>query len=413
LRRYQKKNGLKATGSADIDLLQQLGILDEHGITHDGNEDDSKDEDEEDSGEDEEDDEDEDDGDQDDDPDDDRNERRTQSKSRKPAQASGGAPAPSARGTPKVPPTPRSPSLPMPQADAGDIPARHPIQSWAYQLADIDAQAIAALDVDLVVVDYSADGTDDTAFTEDDTARMKERPSGGRKLVISYMSIGEAEDYRFYWQKNWKGQGKSKGRNKAPAADKPAWLDEVNPDWEGNYKVRYWDPDWQAVIMGSPDAYLDRIIAAGFDGVYLDIIDAFEYWRDEKKERPNADEDMIAFVTAISEYARERRPNFWIIPQNGEALLEDAGYRAVISAQGKEDIFYGQDGDGKANNKGTIKDCLDSLAYAHADGIPVLAIEYLSDGKKIAQAMTKLAEAGCTAYFGPRDLDKLAGQSIA
>ena len=30
--------------------------------------------------------------------------------------------------------------------------------------------------------------------------------------------------------------------------------------------------------MGSPDAYLDRILAAGFDGVYLDIIDAFEYF---------------------------------------------------------------------------------------------------------------------------------------
>ncbi len=425
LRRYQKKNGLKATGSADIDLLQQLGAIDEQGEAHEGED---EDDDHEDDGDDDdhEDDEDDDDHDskedRDDEDDDDRDEQRAKPTSRKAAQDTrGNATPPPSRGPLKTPPVSRSQPLPMPRADAdaGGIPARQPIQSWAYQLADIDREAIAGLDVDLVVIDYSADGSAETAFTADDIAHMKERPSGGRKLVISYMSIGEAEDYRFYWQKSWSGKAAGKGRGKAKAqpqaqeAEKPDWLDDVNPDWEGNYKVRYWDPEWQAVIMGSPDAYLDRIIAAGFDGVYLDIIDAFEYWRDEKKERPSAAEDMIAFVIAISEYARARRPNFWIVPQNGEALLEDAGYRAVISAQGKEDIFFGQDGDGKANNKGAIKDCLDSLAYAHADGIPVLAIEYLSDGKKIEKAAQQLSDAGCTAYFGPRDLDELRTNNVA
>ena len=36
--------------------------------------------------------------------------------------------------------------------------------------------------------------------------------------------------------------------------------------------------NWQAVIFGDNDAYLNRILAAGFDGVYLDIIDAYEYF---------------------------------------------------------------------------------------------------------------------------------------
>lgn len=434
LRRYQKKNGLKATGSADIDLLQQLGAIDEQGEAHEGEDEDAdqdEDDDHKDDGDDDDHDDDEDDDDhdskedRDDDDDDDRDEQRAKPTSRKAAQDTRGSATPPARGPLKAPPVSRSQPLPMPRADAdadadaGGIPARHPIQSWAYQLADIDREAIAGLDVDLVVIDYSADGSADTAFTADDIAHMKERPSGGRKLVISYMSIGEAEDYRFYWQKSWSGKAAGKGRGKAKAqpqaqeAEKPAWLDDVNPDWEGNYKVRYWDPEWQAVIMGSPDAYLDRIIAAGFDGVYLDIIDAFEYWRDEKKERPSAAEDMIAFVIAISEYARARRPNFWIVPQNGEALLDDASYRAAISAQGKEDIFFGQDGDGRANSKGAVKDCLDSLAYAHADGIPVLAIEYLSDGKKIEKAAQQLSDAGCTAYFGPRDLDELRTNKVA
>ena len=51
-----------------------------------------------------------------------------------------------------------------------------------------------------------------------------------------------------------------------------------SPDWEGNYKVRYWEEDWQAIIYGDADSYLQKILDAGFDGVYLDIIDAFEYF---------------------------------------------------------------------------------------------------------------------------------------
>ncbi len=308
----------------------------------------------------------------------------------------GGAAAPRAGAsvarTPVAAPTPRAaPARTAPVAQ--EAVARTTVSSWAYQLADIEPAKIAQLSVDLCVIDYSADGEDATAFKPADTQRMKTRPDGGRKRLISYMSIGEAEDYRYYWQKSWE-----------TVATRPAWLDDLNPDWEGNYKVRYWDPAWQAVIMGSPQSYLDKIIAAGFDGVHLDIVDAFEYWRDDKPERPTAAADMIAFVTSIARYARAKRPDFWIVPQNGEALLEDAAYRRIISAQAKEDIFYGQDGDGKPNNKGAVDDCLGYLAYAREAGLPILAIEYLKDGKKVGDAQAKLASVGCTPTFGPRDL---------
>jgi cysteinyl-tRNA synthetase len=79
------------------------------------------------------------------------------------------------------------------------------------------------------------------------------------------MSIGEAEDYRYYWEADW-------------YSDPPVWLDEKNPLWEGNYKVLYWMQEWQDLIFGDESAYLDRILNAGFDGVYLDIIDAFEHF---------------------------------------------------------------------------------------------------------------------------------------
>ena len=62
---------------------------------------------------------------------------------------------------------------------------------------------------------------------------------------------------------------------------KPVWLEEENPNWPGNYKVKYWDPEWQSIIFGSENAYLDAILAVNFDGVYLDIIDGFEYFENK------------------------------------------------------------------------------------------------------------------------------------
>jgi cysteinyl-tRNA synthetase len=122
--------------------------------------------------------------------------------------------------------------------------------------------ALAAARHDIVLIDFFHDNS---PVTPEEVARLKQKPQGGSRLVIAYMSIGEAEDYRYYWRSNWK-------------PGEPAWIEAVNPDWPGNFVVQYWDPEWQAIIYGSPDAYLDRILAAGFDGVYLDIIDAFEYF---------------------------------------------------------------------------------------------------------------------------------------
>ena len=125
--------------------------------------------------------------------------------------------------------------------------------------------ALDATDFDVFIIDVFFDG--DQPLTPAHIADLQTKPGGAQRLVIAYMSIGEAEDYRFYWQDGWK-------------RGSPEWLEAENASWGGNYVVRYWDPDWKSIISGTADSYLDRIIAAGFDGVYLDIIDAYEYFED-------------------------------------------------------------------------------------------------------------------------------------
>ena len=123
--------------------------------------------------------------------------------------------------------------------------------------------AIANSYYDLIIMDlYFNDGT---PFTAAEINSLKLKPAGGIRKVICYMSIGEAEDYRPYWINYWK-------------TTPPDWMIAENPAWSGNYKVKYWDTDWQHIIYGGPNSYLQKIINAGFDGSYLDLVDAYEFF---------------------------------------------------------------------------------------------------------------------------------------
>ncbi len=126
-------------------------------------------------------------------------------------------------------------------------------------------QSLENTNYDILIIDAFFNGE---PLSENDVQRLKIKANGGKRLVISYMSIGEAEDYRYYWKDEWK-------------TNPPEWLDNENPDWEGNYKVKYWMKNWQDVIYGNSNSYLYKILKAGFDGVYLDIIDAFEYFENK------------------------------------------------------------------------------------------------------------------------------------
>lgn len=115
---------------------------------------------------------------------------------------------------------------------------------------------------DVIIMDLFYE---DEMLTAADIARLQNKPQGGRRLVIAYMSIGQAESYRWYWKNAWN-------------VNAPSFLLQEDPSWVDNYYVRYWDPNWQSIIMYGSDSYLHRITSSGFDGVYLDIVNAFEYF---------------------------------------------------------------------------------------------------------------------------------------
>jgi cysteinyl-tRNA synthetase len=122
--------------------------------------------------------------------------------------------------------------------------------------------AVSATWYDMVIMDLFHN---EEIFTSQEVRQLQTKPNGNKRFVVCYLSIGEAEDYRYYWQPEWN-------------TNKPAWLGDEDPEWKGNYKVQYWDSAWKQIIYGKQDSYLDKIISAGFDGAYFDLVDAYEYF---------------------------------------------------------------------------------------------------------------------------------------
>lgn len=312
-------------------------------------------------------------------------------------------------------------------AKPGQIAMRH-VDSWGYQLQNVRPRLVTKDGLDLLVVDYSRDGTEAGALNRADVDTLRKRTREPDRIVLAYLSIGEAEDYRYYWHSDWSekpaddGTGKPAAKGFAGASDgvsvgmpnreapraklgaaAPPWLADENQAWRGNYLVRYWDAGWQAIIFGSPTAYLDKIIEAGFDGVYLDKIDSNDDWQ---KTRPAAEREMVDFVKKLAQYARQKRQGFRIVPQNGEDLLKYPDYVAVIDGIAKEDLLYGGNSlkDGEPNSEPEILKTKRLLDKARRAGKLVLTVEYLEDIESILAARKRMRTYDYVPFFARRAL---------
>jgi cysteinyl-tRNA synthetase len=300
-------------------------------------------------------------------------------------------------------------------------------RNWGYQLQGYGLAALRDSMFDVLVVDYSTTGGADGELFSEQVRALREDGPCGTRTVLAYFSIGEAEDYRYYFRDSWLAA------DGQPALDAPPWLGPTNPEWEGNYKVRYWQKGWQKTLWGKRGGdnktYLDRIIDAGFDGVYLDIIDAFEYWgpreNDGNDERRDSAQAMVKLVKKLANYARKKRgvKNFLVVPQNGAGLIADWSYPdaanaekeaarqrrvyfKVVNAIGAEDVFHSGNRD-ENNPYRPKKYRLELLDQFAAAGKPVLVIDYLTRKRKIDRLWSESAERGYVPYVSRRDLDRL------
>ena len=240
----------------------------------------------------------------------------------------------------------------------------------------------------MLVIDYAKqDGK--LPLTREEVARIKIRPDGRPRLVIAYLSVGEAEEYRFYWNADWK-------------TTPPDWLGEENCAWPKAHRVRYWTAGWKGINFRTPTSYMRRVISEGFDGVYLDRVDIYETF---EKERPAARSEMISYVAQLAAEARRLKPGFIVIPQNAEALLTDADYRMAIDGLGKESLLHGGTVTGKRNTDAEIRASVRLLQHLQDEGKPVFVVEYLLNAAQIDQTALELRQRRFVPAFETRALD--------
>jgi cysteinyl-tRNA synthetase len=329
--------------------------------------------------------------------------------------------------------------LPLVVRNSASLPGLQPlplssIAYWAYQIAEIAASgsvdALAASHYDMLVLeptrtDWSSNDKDfDTKGMVTQLKNSLAHDGAHRKLVLAYIDIGQAEDWRWYW--TWSTGWDCTGPR---PADWPDYILTCDPDgWTGNYPVAYWDARWKDIVIygqntGSDPgrdytSVIDEAIRDGFDGIYLDWVEAFENQEVIAAAQAAGKDpavEMIAFVQEIRTYAAARHPRFLIIQQNAAALVD--GHPElfnVIDAIAQEEIWYGGVAADDWNAPNGYDSPVDPTLTAEyigfldqylAAGLPVFDCEYALT--HASAAYSNAASKGYIAYATRRSLSRL------
>ena len=272
--------------------------------------------------------------------------------------------------------------------DAQEAPS---IKTWVYQLQNYKQgrlDEIASTNFDLAVIDLARDGSDEF-FTSDEITAVK---STG-KVVFSYFEIGAIEDFRPEWKL-------------IPEDLKAGEVD----GWENEQYVKYWDERWWPIVKGR----VDQSLKAGFDGAYLDLINAYEEIPDTGLDDEERAKRMVDLISRISEYAKSKNAKYKIIAQNCPELYTWAfwepkpneQYINAIDGVAIESVFYiAHD---KPANKGWCKENRDNAIAIKNAGKLLLGVDYAKKQTSIQDSYKKQSELGFVPYVTHVKLNHIA-----
>jgi uncharacterized protein (TIGR01370 family) len=276
------------------------------------------------------------------------------------------------------------------------------VQNGIYVLSGVVASQIAAAPVYWKVVEATSDGAG-AIWPASTVTAMK---AGGGK-VLGYLDFGWCENYRPYYspalaaKSGWTG----------PTAVGSGILGPLSsPEWPNEYEVQFWSTAWHTICTD----WCAELQAAGFDGIYLDVVDAWgDPWPTANVPAtggfaagtPQASAAaMIALINAIRTFAHSTNPNFIVFVNGGEELFSYSppAYLNAIDGMYKEQVLY--DGTKAENSANRLyeKGMLDNAKDA---GKPVILIEYVSTAAQIADVKTTCASWGYGYYIANPNLD--------
>ena len=299
----------------------------------------------------------------------------------------------------------------------------HTVKTWMYQLQDLYEPgawaALARTGYDMLVIEPGHN----FAQWPYDTATMlrvlRRKPDGGNRVLLAYIDIAEAEDYRDYWGPDWVAP-----RGNRPGT--PDFLISEDPDgWAGNYPVAYWEPAWQHLWLGQTGIVAD-LARLGFDGIYLDWVEAYDddaVRAAARVARVSPEAEMIRFVERLGAAGRAVDRRFLVVAQNAPYLLDAAPirYAAAIDGLAVEDTwFHGQGdrdwndprgGDRRDRHDGAYETAarLAQIAKFRARGLPVFSVDYAMKPANVALVYHEAPRHGLVPLVTRVALSRLTG----
>ncbi len=198
------------------------------------------------------------------------------------------------------------------------------------------------------------------------------------ELSIAYLSVGEVSPHRSYYSAI---KGKTLGKNQI---------------WE-SYYLDLNDLETREVLFQQ----VDKIIAKGFEGLFLDTVDAFGTWGPLKDQAG-------AYISFIAEL-KNRFPSLHIMQNSGYTLLDKSN--EYINSIAIESIYTDYDfkkSHYRMRDEKSQKERVDILRDVNSKyDIPVIVIEYVRTEKMRKKLQDKITNSKWHFFVGQIDLAEL------
>ncbi len=205
------------------------------------------------------------------------------------------------------------------------------------------------------------------------------------KLLLGYIDACEGAPY-------WYPQLFIKGTP-------PSWFGKPVIGFDRLYSVQYWNPQWKPLLFHR----IDQVIAAGYDGIFLDVLDGHTQWSEGNRLRnpvySNGIPALVGLLADIhshvaSEKQNMRRP-FFIIGNNPTGIAETSpDSLRTLDAIFNEWLYWRPLPDDGTKSEYAGTECFEYISLRIAPiyqraGIPVFGNDYplpLSDKKAVSKA---------------------------
>ena len=215
-----------------------------------------------------------------------------------------------------------------------------------------------------------------------------------KTILMAYVSLGEAEDYRSYWT-NLKDY---------------SWILGENENWKGNFYADVRDPAWHAIILRD---VLPKIVREGFRGIFMDTLDTAEYLESKDPEKfagsRRAMSDLVLEIRAVF-------PELLLISNNGFAILPEIA--PILNGMLVEDITMMPDFEKGGYRKVLPEERDPKVAVlrplAKKYHLPVFSIDYAREGDRFTREICQeeSRKLGFRPYVAEKDLSELYEQAI-